>query len=390
MIIVHVTNYFHPKLGYQEVFLAREQAIMGHNVWFVTSDRYDSNLYSEGAVMGTLGERVKTPGFFEEEGIKVWRLKTLFEIPHGIWMLGLEKKIQELEPDIVIVHGIVSFNAIRIARLKKKSGKFKLIYDDHMIFYNSRSKLRMLYPLFKWTFSLPIQKAADALVGVGQPSKIFMNERYGIPLDRITVISMGADDTLFKFDAAARQEIRSNLSLSESDVVFIYTGKIIPKKRLSILIEAVKLLGDNDKLKVLFVGSGSKTYIEELKQDIKNKSLEDKFTWHDAVPNTELPKFYSSADVAVWPAGASISMLEALASSLPIIVSASPSINEMTYVSNQLTYQGFNPLNLAQQMEKLLDPILRKKIGASGRKLIEEKLNWKIIARQFIELVKEE
>ncbi len=365
--------------------MPREQSKLGHEVYVVTSDRYSPLIYSENKSL--LGARIKEPGFFIEEGIRVWRLKTLFELPHAIWVRGLERKIQELKPDIVIVHGIVSFTAIRIARLKKKLGNFKLIYDDHMTFDNSQSILRLLYPLFKWTFSHSIQENADALVGVGEPSKLFMNKRYGIPLERITVISMGADDTLFRLDAAARREIRSKLSISESDVVFIYTGKIIPEKRLPILIEAVKLLGDSKQLKVLLVGSGSKTYIEELRQDIKTKNLEGKFIWHDAVPNKELYKFYSAADVAVWPAGASISMFEALASSLPIIVSDSPNINEMTYIDNQLRYRGFNPSNLAQQVKKLLDPKLRKEMGDNGRKLIEEKLSWKIIARQFIELV---
>ena len=40
-----------------------------------------------------------------EEGIKTWRLKALFEVPHAIWMRGLESKIQELKPAMVIVHG---------------------------------------------------------------------------------------------------------------------------------------------------------------------------------------------------------------------------------------------------------------------------------------------
>ena len=120
--------------------MAREHAKMGHEVLVVTSDRYDPLLFP--ANKGVLGSRIKGAGFFVEEGINVWRLKTLFEIPFEIWMRGLEKKIQELEPDLVIVHRIVKFESIRIARLKKRLGNFKLIYDDHMSFDNSSSILR--------------------------------------------------------------------------------------------------------------------------------------------------------------------------------------------------------------------------------------------------------
>ena len=42
---------------------------------------------------------------------------------------------------------------------------------------------------------------------------------------------------------------------------------------------------------------------------------------------------------------------------------------------------------LRVQMEKLLDPDIRKRMGANGRKAVEERLNWTAIARQFLELV---
>ena len=386
MRIVHIQDYFHPQLGYQETFLPREQAKLGHDVYVVTSDRYKSLVYNGSSRL--LGDRrIVGAGFFTEEEIKVWRLKTLFEIPYNIWVLGLEKKIQELKPDIVIMHGIVNFLALRIARLKRKHDNFKLIYDDHGTADNSTSKLRILYPLFQWIFSKLIQETADAFVGVGYPSKIFMNRQYGIPLEHIDVIPLGADDELFRFDAQARNEIRSQLFIDENDTVFICTGRIVPGRRLHLVIEAMKLMEAYNHLKVLLVGSGSQTYIEQMKQDIRTKGLEGRFIWHDMVPNRELYKYYSAADAAIWPCKASISMLEAMACSLPIIADDSPNMNEMTYVNNQLIYQGHNPSNLAQQMEKLLDSGFREEMGCNGRKLIEEKLSWRIIARQFIEII---
>ncbi|GAI87189.1 unnamed protein product, partial [marine sediment metagenome] len=91
-----------------------------HEVYVVTSDRYSPSIYE--ANKGLLGGRIVGAGLFEEEGIKIWRLRTLFEIPRAIWIRGLEDKIQELRPDIVVVHAIVTFGAIRVARLKKKLG----------------------------------------------------------------------------------------------------------------------------------------------------------------------------------------------------------------------------------------------------------------------------
>jgi len=385
MRIVHIQDYFHPMLGYQETFLPREQAKLGHEVYVVTSDRYKPLVYDNNRNL--FGERIVGARFSIEEGVKVWRLKTLFEIPHEIWMLGLERKIRELKPDVVIVHGIVNSSALRIARLKKKLGNFRLIYDDHMTFEASRSKFKMLYPLFKWMFSSLIQKTADALVGVSNTSKMFMHKKYGIPLEQIIVIPLGADDESFRFNATTRREVRSELSLSGGDIVFVYAGKIIPVKGPHLLVEAgVKLMRSYDNLKVILVGNGRQDYVEGMKQHIKREGLEDRFIWHDAVQNKDLSKLYSASDVAVWPREASLSMLEAMACGLPVIISDSSEVAERVGRNNGLTYRGNDTSSLAQQMEKLLDPGLIMKMGRNGRKFVEEECSWRVIAKQFIEL----
>ncbi len=391
MRIVHVIDYFQPKLGYQETFLAKEHARAGHEVYVVTSDRYNPIVYSGDAATSLMGNRIVSAGFFVEEGIKVWRLKPLYEIPHAIWLRSVEHKILELKPDIVIVHSIVTFSAIRIARLKKKLGNFKLIYDDHMTPNKSQSKMKVLYPLFRWLFSSSIQKAADGLVAIVPETKEFMHQKYGIPLERISVIPQAADDELFRFDAIARQEIRKQFSIKEDDIVFIYAGRIVPYKRLPVLIEAAaNLMTKHNNIRVMLVGGGSQAYIEELKQTIKTKSLESRFVWHEAVPNEQLYKIYSAADVAVWPYGASIGMREAMACGLPIIIGENSMETELIEYKNGLTYREEDVSDLAEQMEKLLDKQLRSEMSRNSRKLVEDRFNWKSIAQQFIGLAGKE
>ena len=388
MKVVHVIDYFQPQLGYQETFLAREHARLGHDVYVVTSDRYNPILYAGDTVKSVMGKRLVSAGYFVEEGIKVWRLKTLFELPHAIRMLGFEKKIRELKPELVIMHGIVNFNAIKLAKLRLRYRNFKLIYDDHMTFDNSTSKMSILYPFFKQTFSPFIQKSADALVGVADACKNFMNRRYGIPLERISVIPLGADEDLFTFSSMARQQLRIEFGISESDILFIYTGKIIPTRKLEILIMAVKDLSrKHANIRVLLVGDGQESYIEVLKQRISDHHLENLFIFHKAVLNKELPPFYSAADVAVWPRGASISQREAISCNLPLILSDGSLVDELIEYNNGFTFREEDAVHLSQQMEKLLDANLRRKMGCRSRKLVVEKLSWRIIARQFLVLV---
>lgn len=61
---------FEPQLGYSEYYLAKELQQMGHEVFVVTSDVFRT----------ASNTRCKNSGFFDEEGIKVLRLFTFFEI----------------------------------------------------------------------------------------------------------------------------------------------------------------------------------------------------------------------------------------------------------------------------------------------------------------------
>ncbi|MFC2066084.1 glycosyltransferase family 4 protein [Chloroflexota bacterium] len=388
MRIIHIIDYFQPKLGYQETYMAREHARVGHDVYVVTSDRYNPTIYTGNAARTMMGKRIVGAGFSNEEGIKTLRLKTLFELPHAIWMRGLENKLQELKPDIVIMHGIANFTALRIARSKKKLSNLKLIYDDHMTFANSKSALKVFYTFFRWFFSPTIQKAADALVAILPDTRTFMHKRYGIPGERIHIIPLGADGELFRFDASVRKETREALNLTEDDVLFVYTGKIVPQKKLYLLIEAAaKLMTDHDNVRVMLVGGGSQDYIKKLKRGIAPKKLESRFIWHEAVPNEQLYKIYSAADIAVWPCEASISMREAMSCGLPLIIGRDSKVTELVNYKNGLLYQEGDTADLSQQMEKLLDPRLRREMGDNSRKLVEDKFNWITIADQFIGLV---
>lgn len=387
MKIVHVIDYFQPKLGYQEPNLASEQLKMGHNVFVITSDRYSPAIYDGDAVKQVLGERIRKSGCYIEEGLPTVRLNILFEHFPAIWVSGLEKQILNLQPDLVHVHGVATFSAIRVAGLKKKAN-FKLIVDDHMTFGASRSPLRCLYPVFKHTFAKKILKHSDLLVGVSSTSKQFMYEKYNFPLERIELIPLGADITRFHFDPQARQQIRETFALSDDAIVFIYAGKVVPVKGPHILIDAaIKLAKQHPNVYVIVVGNGPDDYIQEMKDKIKKNCLEKHFIFNKAVPNDQLHQYYSAADVAVWPREASLSMMEAMSCNLPIIISAESEVSERLEYNNGLQYWREDAEDLRLQMEKMLDESLRLEMGTNGRRLVEDKLNWTKISHRFLDEV---
>ncbi|NMB92557.1 MAG: glycosyltransferase family 4 protein [Parcubacteria group bacterium] len=389
MKIVHVVDYFQPTLGYQEVFLAKEQAKLGHEVIVVTSNRYAPVLYVNKAAESILGSRIRRSGFFIEEDIKVWRLKTLFEFSSRVWMIGLAKKILELKPDVINIDGVNTISALRISWLKLHNKKFRnirLIIDDHLNPEGSMSKLKFMYPLLKHTTLKLVNQAVDSFIAVSETTREFMFQNYGISFDRIKIIPLGADTSLFKYDSLARQEIRNKLKITKNDVVYIYTGKIIPFKYLEILIEsAFELMKKYKNIKVLFVGYSDQQYENQLRSIIKLKNLEECFIWQKAVPNKELYKYFSAADVAVWPHLHTNSILEAMACGLPVIVcDESRSCEEVKY-NNGLIYRDLDVKDLKEKMEQLyLNEDLRKELGNNALEIVQKRYNWSNIAKEFI------
>ncbi|MFZ7136931.1 MAG: glycosyltransferase family 4 protein [archaeon] len=382
MKIIHVISYFQPKLGYQEFYLAKEHQKLGHEVHIITSDRYAPGLYP--AAKKLLGPRIKSSGYFIEDGIKTWRLPTLFEMQGNVWIMGLRKKLLELNPDVIICHGILSTLSIRVALLKKFLPNSKFIFDCHMVFCAKRNWANPLYHLFKFTFGRTITKIADSLIATQLESVKFMNDIYGIPPERIKLIPLGCDTKLFYRSQETRRKTRAHYNISNNDVAFVYAGKITPKKGVHILVEsAINAMREYSNIKVLLIGSGEPKYIKMIKKKINRSGFQDNFIFVHMVPHKELYKYYSSGDVGVWPKQCSLTMVEAMACGLPVIIANDSGTPDRVSYKNGLIYRSGDVEDLEEKMKRMFDGKTRRKMQRNATEYAQ-KLDWAIISREFL------
>jgi glycosyltransferase involved in cell wall biosynthesis len=383
--IIHFIDYFQPILGYQETYLAKTQINKGYSVRVVTSDRYAPVLYIGSASQKILGNRIKENGTFVEEGIEVIRLKCKFEFLNNLWLENLEQTILELKPDVIHVHGVPSISALRISRLKRKLNEIKLVYDDHMNYNAMRSSLVYpFYKTFKLFFGNIILKNADELVAVTEETKYFMNEMYGFPLDEIQIIPLGCDTKIFHRDEDARKKLRKKYAISDNQIVFCYVGKIIPEKRVDLLVDAgIEMMKTSKNLVILCVGGADKDYLESLQRKIDSSALSNKFIFLPAVPSKELYMYYSMADVGVWPKQCSITMLEAMACNLPLVVSDNSQATEgVTNEDSGFTYREEDLSDLIKKMKVFMDLKVTSYMGNKARQ-ISELYDWENISKSF-------
>lgn len=393
MKIAHVVGYFQPKLGYQEYYLALKQQELGHEVLVVTSDRnypYPGFKETYGYI---LGKRFIGAGTFTEERIKVVRLPCAIEFKDQIFVRGLVKTLMDIKPDVVHLHDEVSqFEMISfLAReLYRKRLKYKLFIDCHADYLNHSKSLlrRFIFNLVANPIHRRLYQRADGYIGINEGSCRWLSHELGIELDNIDCIPLGVDTDLFIRNDADREEIRTKLGITESDILMIYAGKITPIKDLDTLLYAsAPLLHVNGGLKLLLVGSGPKYYMETIQKIIDELNLGNKVIIHEFVKKEELPKFYSAADLGIWPGGISITIQEAISSALPIIIIQSDSADHLIEDENGLSFPRGNVEALRKCITVLTEnEALRGEMGKRSRKLAEEKLSWANIVRQILKI----
>jgi glycosyltransferase involved in cell wall biosynthesis len=390
MKIAHVQAYFQPKLGYQEFYLASEQQKMGHEVRVITSDRYASYPDFSRTVGKILGQRYVGKGTFMEEGLKVIRLPLLFEIASNNFLLGLKKALADFSPDIVHAHGATTPTTIATI-IFEHSLHCKVVVDCHMDYsLEAKSKIKRIIfhawsknPACRWVI-----KKADGYITVAESARRWLSREWGISADKIEVIPLGAESNLFSPNISKRRNMRKRLGVGEQDVLIVYAGKLVPEKDIEILLHAAAPLIDKHRnVKVLLIGNGPKEYMSKLLQLVDKYKIRRNVLFYPFQHKTMLPKYYNAGDVGVWPGQDSITIVEAMATGLPIIIPRSYRNFHYIENSNGFNFTRGNSEELQKYLEQLIaDEQLRHKMSINSRQLVERKLSWNTIAKQTLDL----
>ncbi|OGF99484.1 hypothetical protein A2Y99_01275 [Candidatus Gottesmanbacteria bacterium RBG_13_37_7] len=388
MKIVHLIDYFQPKIGYQETFLSRGHQKLGYNVSVVTSNYYYPFPDYENTYGKVLGDRKLTPGQKIEEGINIVRLSS-FEITGTplIFLSGLENIFKHELPDLVICHGVFSLTSFRIAGIKKKYG-FKLIYDTHAAHFNtdfsSTFSKRFYISLFRKFAVAKILKARDSVFAIGEDERDLLCEEFGLDKSAVPIIRLGVDTSLFKYSLNKRKETRKKLGIKDKEILIISTGKISSNKDIHILVEAINRLKD-EKIKILLIGGGDKGYIDDLKVKTWNRNS---LIIIPFMENRFLSGYYSASDLAVWSGDSTIAIQEALATGLSVILPKYYGNMFLDDSKGVIRFKRGDTSDLSEKIRNLAyNKALRKKCGRKGKFFTQSNLSWEKISHKVLDLL---
>lgn len=378
MRILHVEDYIVPDLGYQTVNLAKQHALMGHEVHILACDQ-----------PGPFGVYDWVPRRLSHTrwcGIEIHRLPVKRVVAGRPALGGLHAYIDRVHPDVVVAHGLLTITTLSIVWHHRWRKAYRLLVDDHMTFRaSSRRGRSLLYGAIRHGMMRWYLQHVDKLIAVSEETRRFMVEKYGLPAAAIDIVPLGVDDELFHFDESDRQCIRARLGVGEEDIVIVYAGKINAEKDPSVLAEAfLRLERHRERVRVLIIGSGDPKYVDRLRAFAKQSA---RMILLSGVPNVELPKYYSAADIGCWPRASSLTALEAMACRLPVVVSDQPAAAERVRFGGGTTYPEGNVQALAHTLARLVsEDAVREAMGRRAEAVVKERFSWRVLAKKFLQI----
>lgn len=218
--------------------------------------------------------------------------------------------------------------------------------------------------------------------------------QHGMDAGRIITFPWGANIKKFAPPAGARHAspLRKRLGWGEETFVLLSTRSWSPLYGVEDLVTAfVHTALHHPELRLLMLGGGP--LAGRIRALVQDAGLSDRVHFPGQVSQGELPEYYRVADLYVSTShsdGTSISLLEALASGLPVLVSDIPGNREWISpgaegVAGWLFRDG-DPVDLAQHIEQILtrraefDAVSRR-----ARSLAEARGDWE---KNFPELFK--
>lgn len=237
-------------------------------------------------------------------------------------------------------------------------------YGSHHVRYPSLSKFRIL--LHRLIIN---SRIATGLIAVSGFTKEQALEE-GISDNKIKIIYNGIDPQLFsqKFTCESQP-------ISDKDkFIILSVGRLVEQKGHAYLIDsALKVLETFPN--AIFYLAGDGPLFNTYKSKINDLGLSGKFVLLGN--RNDIPKLLAESDLFVFPSlyeGLPISLLEALASGVPVICSAIPAVSDFICdgQNGKLVPVCDSKALATGIIELLIDEPLRTMFSLNGRKLIED------------------
>ena len=166
----------------------------------------------------------------------------------------------------------------------------------------------------------------------------------------------------------------------------LYVGRLVRKKGLFELIEAVEIISERIKFKLVLVGDGPAQ--DSLKAEVRKRGLQERVSFPGYLEGEDLWNCYASASVFTlpsWTEGFPYTIAEAMYAGLPIVTTNIRGMaDHLESGINALLVEPKSPSDLSVALEKILsDKELRSRMKESNQEAVR-RFDPAVVAEQYL------
>jgi glycosyltransferase involved in cell wall biosynthesis len=321
------------------------------------------------------------------EGIEVERLPYMGKIANTNITTGLPGALSDGDYDIIHTHIPTPWSADWSAFYSNSKKKPLVVtYHNDIIGQGLASLVAHIYNSVGLNYVL---KTAAKII-ITQPGYLQSSSYLAKYRDKIEVIPNGVDVEKFQPIQASDNEDRNTIFfLSVLDEFHKYKG-------LEYLLEALKIV-KNKILDVKLIVGGKGVLLDHHQEMAASLGLKDNVEFAGFIPDEEIADYYSQASVFVLPSisslqeGFGIVALEALACQTPVVTTDIVGVaQDLKQIKGGIVIPPRDTHKLADAITQILsDAQMQKEMGQRGRKLVQEKYTWKVVASSMEKVYKE-
>lgn len=368
-----MSDWYYPRIGGIEnhiEYMSEQLAACGNDVHILTC-RYKD-----------LQDRVAEHDAIKRQmGITIHRIKGhtirkwgVVVDPRISWIVNDAIKNEKFE--LIHAHSIYSPTAMATAYVGKTLRNIPTLATNHSIWGDWR-----MGDLLRRTLREEFTRL-DALIAVSNAVKNDM-ERFCIDKP-VFVIPSGVDCNRFYLDDKKREKVRKLFGYKDDDIVIVAVGRLVPRKRMHELIQIMPYLIKHNA-KLLIVGDGpEKNKLMNISKSL-NVSQYVRFTGFVSNPNDYLNASDIFALCSVDEAFG-MSILEAMACELPVVVKNVNGISDILNGNNCLPYAN-DKIDIKNNIEFLIkDEEVRSKLAKNNRRHVLSNFAWEGICKRTLDV----
>ncbi len=292
---IEVTGPFTEDAKYQENMLLDEHKKLGHDVVMYASCYCwkDGKKEYVGPVRKTM-----------KNGVTLERLEyvNIFNsfISQKIRRIAdIQTKLESEKPDLIMLHNGQTAIVPDVCKYVKKHRNVTFVSDSHTDPLNSATNL-LSYILHRVVYKRYMKilfRHVKALYCISPEVKEYISKLYGLKGEKLKLLPLGGVIVGDKDYKAFRESRRRELSLPESVIHIVHSGKLYSEKRTENLLEAFQRV-KSDKLHLTIIGSAEGNVLKCIED---GSARDSRISWLGWKSGDELTEYLCSGDVYVLP-----------------------------------------------------------------------------------------